>query len=360
MDVPVGERHDARPVVARAVHGDAVDLRQLVDRHLGERLLVLGDPLQADGLEVVDRGGEPHGALHVRRPRLELVRDLVVGRMVVPYARDHLTAAVVGRHRLEQGWLRDQRAGAHGGEHLVTRERVEVAVEQLHVDVEVRRGLRAVHHDGGAHGVRQPGELRRRVHGAERVRDEGEGHDLGAPLQGPAEIRQIDPPVVRELDHPQRGTLLLTQDLPRHEVRVVVHRRHHHGVARAHVGAAVGARDQVQGLGRAAREYDALGRPGVHEPRDLRTRGLVGLRGADRETVRPPMHVGVGGAVVVGDGGEHRLGLLRRRCVVEVDEPVAVLLLLEQREVGADPGGVEHHAARRRSAPPPANQVRTR
>src|SRR2546427_4380026 len=49
-------------------------------------------------------------------------------------------------------------------------------------------------------------------------------------------------------------------------------------------------------------------------------RSLVGLRGADRETVRPPMHVGVGGAVVVGDGGEHRLGLLRRRCVVERSE----------------------------------------
>src|SRR5205807_8995856 len=59
---------------------------ELVDRRGRERLLVFGDPLAADPLEVADRGGESDRAFDVRRPRFELVRDLVVGGMIVPHA----------------------------------------------------------------------------------------------------------------------------------------------------------------------------------------------------------------------------------------------------------------------------------
>src|SRR5207248_3386352 len=81
---------------------------------------------------------------------------------------------------------------------------------------------------------------------------------------------------------------------------------------------------------------------------DLQPRRLVGLRGADREIVCPAMDVGVGGAVILDDGIEHRLRFLSRRRVVEVDERVAVLPLREQREVGAQAGDVEHQARRSR------------
>src|SRR5437016_6510518 len=78
----------------RAVYRHALDLRELVDRRGRESLLVFGDPLAADPLEVADRGGESDRAFDVRRPRFELVRDLVVGGMIVPHARDHLAPAV--------------------------------------------------------------------------------------------------------------------------------------------------------------------------------------------------------------------------------------------------------------------------
>src|SRR5207253_8800022 len=107
--------------------------------------------------------------------------------------------------------------------------------------------------------------------------------DLGPPLERPAEIGEIDPPVLGDLDHAERGTLLLTQDLPRHQIRVVVHRGDHHAVASLHVGTAIRARHQVDRFGGAPGEHHALGRPGVRTQRasraPLRTPRWRGSRG---------------------------------------------------------------------------------
>src|SRR5439155_11642565 len=78
-------------------------------------------------------------------------------------------------------------------------------------------------------------------------------------------------------------------------------------------------------------------------------RGFVRLGGADGEVVRPAVHIGVGGAVILGNGVEHRLRLLGGRGVVEIDQRVTVLPLREQREVGAEAGDVEHQASRART-----------
>src|SRR5260370_41799325 len=61
------------------------------------------------------------------------------------------------------------------------------------------------------------------------------------------------------------------------------------------------------------------------------------------------MHVRVGDSVVVDNGVEHRLRLLCRRGVVEIDQRMTVLLLREQREVGAEAGYVEHQPRRART-----------
>ena len=125
---------------------------------------------------------------------------------------------------------------------------------------------------------------------------------------------------------------------------MVVHRGDHDAVARPHVRPAVGARHQVDRLGGPAREHDAFGRPRVHERRDLCARRLVRLGGADREVVRAAVDVGVGRAVVLRDGVEHGLRLLRRRGVVQIHQAAPVLRLPEQREIGADARDVQHQA----------------
>src|SRR2546430_8837702 len=82
VNVAVRERDHARPVVARAVHRDALDLREPLDRGSRKRLLVLGDPLEADALEVADRRPQADRSFHVRRAGLELWGNLVVRRMI--------------------------------------------------------------------------------------------------------------------------------------------------------------------------------------------------------------------------------------------------------------------------------------
>src|SRR2546426_10722394 len=61
------------------------------------------------------------------------------------------------------------------------------------------------------------------------------------------------------------------------------------------------------------------------------------------------MPVRFGGSVILDNGVEHRLRLLGRGGVVEIDQGVSVLPLGEQREVGAEAGAVEHQAPPSRS-----------
>ena len=65
-----------------------------------------------------------------------------------------------------------QHADAGGPEHLVAGERVEIGVERLHVDLHVRRGLRAVHQRRARRALCAISiDLADRIDGAERVRD---------------------------------------------------------------------------------------------------------------------------------------------------------------------------------------------
>src|SRR5207245_10816198 len=86
------------------------------------------------------------------------------------------------------------------------------------------------------------------------------------------------------------------------------------------------------------------------EPGQLRARRLVCLGGAEGAVVGAAMDVGVRRAVVLGDGVDARLWLLGRRGVVEIHERMTVLPLAQQREIGAQAGGVEHHASRSRTS----------
>jgi len=121
----------------------------------------------------------------------------------------------------------------------VTGERVEIAIERLDVHLQVRRGLGAIHHHDRADGVGDLRELRGRIHRAERVGHVRKRDDLGGALERATEVGEIDASVLGDLDHPQRGALLLTQDLPRHEVRVMVHAGDHDRVPCLERGAPV-------------------------------------------------------------------------------------------------------------------------
>ena len=79
-----------------------------------------------------------------RRAGLEFVRNRVVRGLLEGHRQDHVAAALEGLHALEQRRLAVEDADPGRTAHLVAGERVEVAVEVLHVDLQVRDRLRAV------------------------------------------------------------------------------------------------------------------------------------------------------------------------------------------------------------------------
>ena len=97
-----------------------------------------------------------------------------------------------------------------------------------------------------------------------------------------------------------------------------------------------GLRDEIDALGGAAREDDFVRAAGVDELGGARPRGLEGGGGAIAQFVNAAMDIGVVVLVVMAQGIEHRARLLRGGGVVEVDQGLAVHLLIEDRKVGPD------------------------
>ena len=98
---------------------------------------------------------------------------------------------------------------------------------------------------------------------------------------------------------------------------------------------------QVQGLGRVAHEDDLFGVLGADEASDAFARGLVGVGGFDAQGVDATMNVGVGVGVEVDERVDDLLRLLGGRGVVEIDQPPAIDLPLQDGEVGADTLDIE-------------------
>ena len=179
MDALDVERDDAGAAVGRrSVDRDPVELDEALDRVTRRDLLVLLDRLEADLGDVVDRGAHAEGLDERGRAGLELVREVVPGRLLDRDLADHLAAHLERRHALEQLAPAVERARAGRPAELVRREAEEVAAERLHVDAAVRDGLRGVDDHDRALLVRPGGEPVDRVDRAERVRDEVRGDDL--------------------------------------------------------------------------------------------------------------------------------------------------------------------------------------
>ena len=228
-------------------------------------LFVGGERLVSQAAQEVDGRSQADRAGQVRRARLELVGERVVDGLLEADRGDHVAAALVGGHLLEQLAAAVEHADAGGSVHLVARQGVEVAAQGLHVDVEVRGGLGAVDQHVSAAGVGDLGDAPDRVDRAEHVGDVGDGHQLGPRPDEAFELVEQQLAGVVDGRDPETGAPLLADHLPGDDVGVVLHRRDEHLVARAEMGPAVGLGHQVDGLGGAAGEDDLLGVGGVEE-----------------------------------------------------------------------------------------------
>ena len=211
---------------------------------------------EADRLDVVDGHAERDRPGNVRRPRLELVRQHVPGGLLEGHGADHVAAAEKRRHRVEKRFLAVEDAHPRRAVELVPGRRVEVAVERLDVDRHVIRRLRPVEEHRHAALVRDADDLLHRVDGAQGVRHVRDGHELGPLADQRLELVEHQLAAIVDRRDAQPRPALLAQQLPRHDVRVVLHRRDEHFVSGADVRPPEGMRDEVDALGRVAGEDD--------------------------------------------------------------------------------------------------------
>ncbi len=176
---------------------------------------------------------------------------------------------------------------------------------------------------------------------AERVRRVRHRDHLRLVRDHVLEDGQVEVAGVEGGNHAQRRAGPLARHLPRDDVGVVLEGGHHDLVAgleerREPVG------DQVDGLGRAAREHDLVRVLGAEMTLDGAPGRLVVLGPVGAQEVDAAVHVGVFVRVVRRQTLENDARLLRRRRVVEVDERAPVVDgPVEDREVGPQAVDVE-------------------
>ena len=243
-----------------------------------------------------------------------------------------------GGSAVEPGRLAVQHAEPERAEHLVPGEREEVHVQGGHVHRMMRHELRAVREHRRADLVRESGDLGHRGDHAGHVRLPGHRDDL-RPLGDQRRV-QVEPPLGQDLEPAQRRAGALGEQLPGHQVRVVLHLGDEDLVAGLdRRGERVG--HQVDRLGGALGEHD-LARVRAEERGDLRPRALVDLGALLAEQVGAAVRGAVVQLVEGALGVEDRRRLLRGRAGVQVDQRVVVAHRPGQdREIGPDRLDVE-------------------
>mmetsp|Transcript_9977 Transcript_9977/g.21175 ORF Transcript_9977/g.21175 Transcript_9977/m.21175 type:complete len:443 (+) Transcript_9977:317-1645(+) len=351
VDALVVERTERGAVAAGGgvgpVDADARHFAQPAVEVRAKLLLVALDLFHAEGREVVDRRAQPHRLCDRRRACLEAAGRRRVGGAFEEDVRDHLAAALPRRHLLQQLEAAVEKADARGAAHLVPRGDEEVAAEPLHVDRHVRHALARVDQHARADALRGGDDLLDRRDGAECIGDVREGDELGARREQRGEVRGVDALVLVQPRVLEREVAPLCEQLPRHQIGVMLRHREHHLVAGAEPRA-VRRRHQVDRLGRAAREDDLLPRRRVDEGGHLVARAFVRRRRTHRERVRAAVDVGVVARLVRAHRGDDGRWLVRGGGGVEVGEAAGGgERLIENRKVSAA-AGAENAAEGRR------------
>ena len=97
-----------------------------------------------EAIHILDGCAQADGARHMGRAGFKFVGQIVVDRLLEGHGTDHVAAALVRRHGFQQSGLAIENADAGRTVHLVTGENVEVAIQSLYVDVDMRHGLGSI------------------------------------------------------------------------------------------------------------------------------------------------------------------------------------------------------------------------
>ena len=283
-----------------------------------------GHALEADRLDVIERRTEADKAGDVRRAGFELVRRIGKRGALEAHFTDHLAAAEEWRHRIKVRTACPEHAGTGWPEQLVSGQGVEIATQRAHVDAQMWRGLRAIDQQRNAALAAFAGELGNGVDGAKHVGYMGDGGkpDLGRQQFDEALDNQFAG--IADWRNLEFRAGSFANQLPRHDVGVVLHLRDEDRVAGFQARQRVTVGDQVDRLGRARGEDDFIARWRIDETRKLVAACLEGAGRLIAERMHGAGDVGIGLPVEMIDRFDDADRLLRGVGVVEIDQRLAM------------------------------------
>ncbi len=145
--------------------------------------------------------------------------------MVQENVLNHLPAAQKGRHRLEQRLPSPEETHASRATELVGGADEEVGVYGRHVNRLVGQALAGIHEHTGANGMGCGDHLIQRIAATEGIADVHQAHQSGALIELGPEILQIQLTGFGDAHMAQHAAGALRQQLPGHQVAVVLHHR---------------------------------------------------------------------------------------------------------------------------------------
>mmetsp|Transcript_24388 Transcript_24388/g.68537 ORF Transcript_24388/g.68537 Transcript_24388/m.68537 type:complete len:291 (+) Transcript_24388:246-1118(+) len=258
-----GERANGRSFHShrRSECADSLHLAHAFVQVLGQFVLVLFHLVHPNALQVLDRRPQSNSLRDCRSSGLESGRRFGVCCAFHRHMIDHLASALVRWHGIEQILLAPQKADTSRGAHFVSGRGQKVDAQILHIHLHVRYRLACIQHDLGIRALRSHhgNDFLDRVDACQHVGNMREGHQFRILVQQRFHLFDVQSArLFVQLGETEFGTGALRQDLPWHQVGMMLHFGEHDFVTSLDVCDAVRIRHQIQGFGRAAGVHDLI------------------------------------------------------------------------------------------------------
>ena len=256
-----------RPLVlkAGAMNRQTRNARQSLVSVSQERGFIGMNAIESEAPDVGDRRAQ-RDRLHDRqRPRFELGRRLRPSGMRLENPIDHVPAAHERVHLREQLFAAIKHADASRPEKLVAGQSQEVDLGRHDIRRQMRHGLRPIDQDQSPDLMRPSREFFDRVNRPEHVGHPRHRDQLRLASEELIEPIEIESAISSQRQPAKRCPAFGTDELPRNDVRMMLHLRDEHFIAGLQELAAPGARHEVDRHRRPRGEDDLLAAVGSEE-----------------------------------------------------------------------------------------------
>src|SRR5579872_701383 len=301
---------------------------------IGAKIVFMrADAGAADPFDIVKRCAKTDRLDDWRRARLEAMRRGVVSNRIARDLADHLAPAIEGRQFLEPFALAVKNTDPGRPVDLMAGKNIEVRVKVANINVEMDGALRTIDQHRNAAGVSDANDLLQRRHCAEHIRHMGDRDDLRPIRQHAFEAFERQRSVVGDLDPFHHRAFAFAMEMPRHNIRMVLHDGQDDFIAFMDMVETETRRHEIDRLGRVTREDDLLMRRSIQETPHTLARRLVTFRRGISEIMQAAVHVGIFMLIGLAQPIEHLPRLLCRGGVIEIDKRLAIRTLGKDRKI---------------------------